>query len=136
MAIVTPVLVPLFYLNSLNPEFQAEYPLTKLAGLSVGTFVLWELCRAVYYVAWEFFFRGYMLFGLERRLGAFTAIAIQTMASTVIHIGKPEGEMLAAIVAGVLFGVLALRTRSVLYPLVLHWFAGFFTDLFCLVNSP
>ncbi len=135
VAVATPLLVPVLYLNALNPEFQAEYPLTKLAGLSAGTFALWQLSRLVYYAAWEYFFRGYMLFGLERRMGAFPAIAVQTMASTVIHIGKPEGEMLAAIVAGVLFGALALRTRSMLYPFALHWIVGLLTDLFCLLHS-
>ena len=135
VACATPLLVPLLYLNSLSPEFQAEYPLTRLAGLSAGTFVLWELSRLVYYVAWEYFFRGFMLFGLRQRFGDFAAIAIQTVPSTIIHIGKPEGEMLAAIVGGVLLGALAIRTRSLLYPLALHWLVGGFVDGFCLLNA-
>ena len=136
LLVVTPILVPVLYVNSLSPEFQAEYPLTKLAGLSAGTFVLWELSRFVYYVAWEYFFRGFMLFGLRKRFGDFAAIAIQTVPSTIIHIGKPEGEMLAAIVAGVLFGALAIRTRSILWPLLIHFIVGGLVDGFCLLSAP
>lgn len=129
------IMVPLMYVNAKNPEFQAEYPLTRLAGLTSGTFVAWQASRLIYYIAWEYFFRGFMLFGLAGRIGAFAAIAVQTVPSTIIHFGKPEGEMLAALVAGVIFGAIAWRTRSILYVLIIHWFAGLFTDLFCLLAS-
>lgn len=135
VAVVAPLLVPAIYVAALDPAFQAEYPLTKLAGLNVGTFVLWQACRLVYYAAWEYFFRGFLLFPMRERFGDFPAIAWQTVPSTIIHVGKPEGEMLSALVAGVLLGALALRTRSILYPFLLHWFAGLLMDAFALWNA-
>jgi membrane protease YdiL (CAAX protease family) len=133
--VAAPLLVPIVWLSAADPQFQAEYPLTKLAGLSAGTFVAWQACRVVYYAAWEYFFRGFLLFPLEERFGAFAAIAIQTVPSTIIHIGKPEGEMLGALVAGVLFGALAVRTRSVLWPFLLHWWTGALMDGFALWHA-
>lgn len=133
--VAAPLLVPAIYAAALDPEFQAEYPLTKLAGLSAGTFAAWQACRVVYYVAWEYFFRGFMLFPLREKFGDFAAIAIQTVPSTIIHIGKPEGEMLGALVAGVLLGALALRTRSILWPFLLHWLAGALMDGFALWHA-
>jgi membrane protease YdiL (CAAX protease family) len=126
--------VPL-YLNAGSPEFQAEYPLAKIAGRSAATFALYEATYLVYYLGWEFFFRGFWQLGLERALGAVGAMALQSGVSTVMHIGKPEGETLAAIVAGAGFGLIALRTRSVLYPILIHWYVGVATDLLCLLRS-
>jgi membrane protease YdiL (CAAX protease family) len=127
--------VPL-WINGGQADFQAEYPLAKVASRTVGLFVLWELCYLVYYVAWEFFFRGFWQLGLSRgSLGVAGALALQTAVSTVMHIGKPAGETFAAIVGGAVFGLIALRTRSILYVLMLHWYLGMATDLFCALRA-
>lgn len=128
------VLTPVMYFGSLNPAIQKEYPLTRLAGCGTDLFVLWELCYLVYYIAWEYFFRGFNLFLLKEHWGVTAAILYQTVPSTVLHIGKPQSEMMAAILGGVLFGALAIRTRSMLYPLLLHWYVGACTDFFSLLN--
>ena len=128
------VLTPLLYLGSFDPAIGKEYPLTKLAGCATDLFVLWELTYLVYYIAWEYFFRGFNLFLLEERWGATAAILYQTVISTLLHIGKPQSEMVAAIAGGLLFGALALRTRSILYPLLLHWYVGACTDHFSILN--
>lgn len=127
-------LTPLLYLGSFDPEVQREYPLTRLAGCATDLFVLWELTYLIYYIAWEYFFRGFNLFLIEERWGAGAALLYQVIPSTLLHIGKPQTETLAAIVGGVLFGALALRTRSMLYPLLLHWYVGACTDFCSILN--
>jgi membrane protease YdiL (CAAX protease family) len=84
----------------------------------------------VYYLGWEFLFRGFMLFGLEGRCGAVLAILVQMIPSAIVHIGKPASESFAAIAAGLVFGYVAFRTRSILYPLLLHAIVGIGTDVF------
>lgn len=128
------LVVPL-WLTGGDPAFQAEYPLARAAGDSVGLFLLWEMTYLVYYVAWEFFFRGLWQLGLEPDLGAMGALALQASVSTVMHIGKPMGETAAAVAGGLLLGLLALRTRSILYPLLIHWYLGALTDAFCIVRG-
>jgi membrane protease YdiL (CAAX protease family) len=124
------------YLNGGQADFQAEYPLAKVATRSVGLFLAWELCYLVYYLAWEFFFRGFWQLGLSRGvLGVAGALALQTAVSTVMHIGKPAGETFAAILGGLVFGLIALRTRSILYGLALHWYLGMATDLFSALRA-
>jgi membrane protease YdiL (CAAX protease family) len=134
------VLFPLIALIMLwpashDPAFRAEYPLYREAGQSAAVFVMYALCYALYYLGWESFFRGFLLFGLKDTFGSFNSILIQTIPSTLLHIGKPDGEIIAAILAGVLFGAIALRTRSVLYVFLLHWFIGVGLDVF-IVLSP
>jgi len=128
------IAAPLFllsaYLGSADPVMQAEYPLAKSIMQHAPLFIIIEIFYLIYYVSWEFLFRGFMIFGLEKRLGAAVAILIQTIPSAIVHIGKPVSESFAAIFAGILFGFLAYRTRSILYPLILHAVIGIGTDLF------
>jgi len=129
------VITPLVYLNSFMPDFQKEYPLVPLAGKHVGWFFLWALVYLVYYIGWEFLFRGFLQIGLRPALGAFFSICVQTIPSTIIHFGKPEGETISAIFAGIIFGAVALRTRSIFWPLLAHFYAGMANDIFCVING-
>ncbi len=128
------VLTGPLYVNAGSPEFRAEYPLAGVAASSVGWFLAWEAAYLVYYVAWEGFFRGFWQLGLARGLGVAGAMALQVSVSTVMHIGKPEAETAAAIAGGLVFGLVALRTRSIWYVTLLHWYVGMATDLFCILR--
>lgn len=128
--IALPFLIWAIYVGSSNTGMQAEYPLAKSAMPHLHLFIIVEMFYLVYYMSWEFLFRGFMLFGLEKEFGALTAILIQTIPSAIVHIGKPFSESMGAIVAGLFFGYLAIRTRSILYPLILHAIVGIGTDIF------
>ncbi len=65
----------------------------------------------VYFFAWEFHFRGFLLGVLKRRFGIL-AIVIQTVPFVMMHFGKPSSESLAAVVAGIALGWWAYRSRS------------------------
>jgi membrane protease YdiL (CAAX protease family) len=117
------------------PAFLSEYPLFRQAGERLSILILYELCYGFYYLAWEFFFRGYMLFGIKDTVGPGNSILIQTIPSTLMHIGKPDGEIWASILAGLVFGAIALRTRSILYVFLLHWCIGITMDVFILLSA-
>lgn len=125
MLIVTPIV----YLSSFDPAFQREYPLTKLAGENLQTWLRWEGVYLIYYVGWEVYFRGVLLFGLRDRFGTAGATAFQTAISTLVHIGKPFGEIAGAAPGGILFGAMALRSGSILWPLLVHWYMGALMDV-------
>jgi membrane protease YdiL (CAAX protease family) len=117
-------------------EMRAFYPFDKSALHSWSAFLRLETSRALlFYPAWEFFFRGFMLFGLRRIVGGWNAVGIQTISSCLWHIGMPTGEILAAIPGGVLFGMMALRTRSIVWPLLLHVLVGIGLDLFIVITG-
>lgn len=129
---VSALVLPLFlYLASRSPDFRAVYPLWRQAAGSAGGFGLWVFLYLFYYIGWEFFFRGFILFGLRDSTTPFIAVMMQTLPSTIIHIGKPQGETMSAVFAGIVFGMVALRTRSILYVLLVHWYVGALTHLFC-----
>jgi len=77
------------------------------------------LNHALYMFAWEFLFRGYMLFGLEKSIGK-NAIFVQAIPFVLLHLGKPFLETLACIPGGFIFGYVAYRTRSFLPCFIIH----------------
>ena len=117
----------------LFPAFQAKYPLNKLAAASWKTLLLYELAYGAYLFAWEFFFRGFMLFGLEKRFGNYS-ILIQTIPFAVMHYSKPFPEAAGSIVAGLLLGAVAFETRSFIYGAAIHWLVAASMDLICVMS--
>jgi membrane protease YdiL (CAAX protease family) len=78
------------------------------------------LDAALYMFAWEFLFRGYMLFGLEKSIGK-NAIFVQAIPFVLLHLGKPFLETLFCIPGGFILGYVAYRTRSFLPCFVIHF---------------
>ncbi len=85
--------------------------------------------NAIEMFGWEFIFRGFLLFALYRTLGPY-AIVLQAVPFTIAHFGKPELETLSCIFGGSAFGYVAWRTRSFLYPFLIHWYLITITILF------
>jgi len=128
------LVLPFLFLGTQMPDMQATYPHVKSIIHKGKYFLILEFFYAFYYIGWEFFFRGYMLFSLREKLGDLNAILIQTMASSLMHIGKPGGEFVGSIVVGILFGYLVLRARSIWYPFLIHLFIGIATDVLMVVQ--
>lgn len=132
-AILLPILVVLAIPSSKQPDFRAEYPFWRGAGESTLVFAKYSLSYLFfYYIPWEFFFRGVLQLGLRPFTGANIAILIQTLASTLVHIGKPTNETFGAIFGGVMWGLLAEQTGSLVYPILMHWILGTSLDAFVL----
>jgi len=131
-AITIPLIVtPIIILGARMPQIRAQYPLSRLIQGNVSVFLFYQLSYIfLYYVGYEFFFRGYMLFGLREKFGDTYAILLQVIPSSLLHFNKPEPEFLGSIVLGIVLGYLALRTRSILYPFIIHSYIGVSTDLF------
>jgi uncharacterized protein len=100
-----------------NPAMQSYYK-SQVDGLPWNTFL--DL------FGWEFFFRGFILFTFVRKFGA-EALWLQAVPFALAHIGKPEIETLSTIFGGFAFGWVAYRTRSFVYPFLIHWFVASFT---------
>jgi membrane protease YdiL (CAAX protease family) len=131
LTLTVTVIIPVSYSGAAMADVRLEYPLAKIILTRHDLIFLYEAFYAIfYYIAWEFFFRGFILFGLKDRFGAFNAILIQTVSSCLIHIGKPEGEILGSIIFGIFLGVIALRSKSIWPGFIIHASMGILTDLF------
>lgn len=108
--------------------FQEVYPLRELVRQEPRYLLYYELSYGFYFFCWEWFFRGFLLFGLARGCGGW-AVLLQAIPFGFLHWGKPVAELLGSFVAGVVLGALALRAGSFLPCFALHWLVAVGLDL-------
>jgi membrane protease YdiL (CAAX protease family) len=127
-------ILPVVFAISFTPAFQQSYPFYRQAGRSGFDFLIWELSYLSTFVAVEFFFRGYLLFGLRRAFGSH-ALFISMLPYCMIHVLKPAPEALGSIFAGLLLGVLALATGSLWCGVLLHVSVALSMDVLASLHS-
>ena len=115
--------------------FYLTYPFYKWANRSAFDFWAWEVMYAIQFLSLEFFFRGFMLKALRPRFGSH-AIFVMMVPYCMIHYGKPMPETLGAIIAGLVLGTLAMRTRSIWGGVLLHVAVAVTMDLMAVANCP
>jgi len=131
LATLAVVVIPSAYYASTLSTVLTEYPLPRVLLQNQQMLPVYFLgLFFLYYLPWEFFFRGFLLFGLKDKYGTPAAVLIQTISSCLVHIGKPTPEVIGSIPFGIIFGVIALRTKNIWIVVLLHAALGIFTDLF------
>ena len=111
--------VPAMLLVSRQPDFGTYYPFYKQCSRSLCDLALWEAMYFVQFFALEVFFRGLWLGALRRSFGS-GAIFAMCVPYCMIHYGKPYLEANGAIIAGIVLGSLAMRTRSIYSGFLVH----------------
>lgn len=106
------------------PTMQAFYRPLRPSPESLGS---WLLLLAVEMLAWEFFWRGFGLFGLEPALGRL-AVFVPMIPFALAHLHKPEIEALTSIIGAVVLGFVVLKCRSIWPAFIVHFsfYAGMF----------
>ena len=133
LALVTPMLLIALW-ASFWPDFQLIYPFYSLAGRSWTDLLIWELAYGLQFIALEFFFRAFILEGLRPAIG-YGSIWIMIIPYCCIHFQKTGAESLGSIVAGVVLGWMALRTRSIWGGVLAHWIIAVEMDLLSLLHK-
>lgn len=122
------IMLPFVWFASSSDAFANVYPHLPSAKQSWQIFIIYEIGLLVYMIAWEFIWRGYMLFGLYEKFG-FYSLFIQLIPFVILHNGKPMLETFGSILAGLALGILALRTKSIFYCVIAHMSVMFSIDL-------
>jgi membrane protease YdiL (CAAX protease family) len=133
--IAFPFIVLIAVISGNSDLFRNVYPFNlglrqnNLSGeLSYGIFLIHAILYSGYYFGWEFMFRGFMQHGLSTKCGIGTAILMQTIVSVMLHFGHPTGEVFGSICAGLAWGYLAYRSRSILSGFAQHATLGIVLD--------
>jgi membrane protease YdiL (CAAX protease family) len=131
--IASPFIVLIAILTGHNAAFFDVYPLNEVirpqnVKIGYSIFAVHSILYLGYYFGWEFLFRGFLQHGLSERCGIQTAILIQTLASTMLHYGHPESEIFSSVLAGLGWGILAYRTKSILSGFAQHALLGIVLD--------
>jgi len=106
------VMLPFMIWQSRDAGSRAAYA-SYLANLSdpISAFKFFALL-AVYMFCWEWFHRGFLLFGIAQGTGAIPAVLLQAMLFGLAHTGKPQPEMIGAFFGGAILGLIAWRQKS------------------------
>lgn len=118
----------MYFVSGLD-SFKQMYPMYQYGKYDVKLLIIYEVVFLIYLFSWEFFFRGFMLFGLEKRFGNY-AILIQMIPFVLMHFSKPPMEIYSSIIGGILLGVIALKTRSFIPCWILHLLFSLPLDFF------
>jgi membrane protease YdiL (CAAX protease family) len=113
------IVVPTMLIVAHQPDFGAYYPFYKLSSRSWFDFLAWEAMYFLQFFALELFFRGFLVGTLRRSLGT-ASIFVMTVPYCMIHFGKPYLEANGAIIAGIVLGSLAAKTKSIYAGFLVH----------------
>ena len=128
------IVIPVVWVASGTQAFSSYYPIYRLAGRTWFDFLFWEIVYSLQFLSLEFFFRGFVVLGLEDRMGS-AIVAAAVVPYCMIHFGKPVAEVCAAIIAGIVLGTLALKTRSVLAGALIHVTVAVSMDVSALLRT-
>lgn len=107
------IAVPALYISSRFASLEEYYtvPQFDLPAYSLET--------VAYMLAWEFLYRGFLLFGLKDKLGEMS-ILVQMVPFVLLHFGKPEAETISTILVGVYLGYVVYRSNSYWPAFIIH----------------
>lgn len=86
------------------------------------------LAWLVYLIGFELLFRGFLLFTLDARFGAWPAIAVSTALYVYFHLPRSPQESFGSFFLGLYFGAVALATGSILCPIFVHLTLAVFAE--------
>ncbi|MCB9205830.1 MAG: CPBP family intramembrane metalloprotease [Ignavibacteriales bacterium] len=127
------IFIPIIIFVSASENFAEYFPLMNSAKDEIIIFLIYECFFILFIFSWEFIFRGFILFGLEKKFGIYS-IFIQMIPFVLLHSGKPFIETFASIIGGIILGYLALRTRSIIYGFLIHAFILITLDFISLLK--
>lgn len=129
-AVLLPIIVAGAYLSAGQPRFQQTYPFYTDWSAGRGTFVgllTWWAMYAATFVALEFFYRGFMV-SAGFRILQWWAVPAMAAPYCLLHLDKPVPEMVTSLFGGLVLGVVAVRTRSILAGVLAHVTLALGTD--------
>lgn len=118
-----------------SPDNLTQYPQIRVEkwsrALVVGSAFTWT----AYLLAYEFLFRGFLLFSCVEEMGIWTAIAVNTALYALVHVPKGIKEAIGAVPLGVLLCWLTLQTGTIWIAFLVHvvmalsneWFSIYYT---------
>ncbi len=129
-AIYAPLVAVGCWLLSSTAPFMDKYPGFSGSKDSWMIFAGYQLSMIIYWIGWEYIWRGFVLFGTRHTLGVF-AIFVQMIPFALLHIRKPPVEAFLSIPGALLLGVVVWRCRSFWIAVPIHAFQMLMIDLWC-----
>jgi membrane protease YdiL (CAAX protease family) len=129
------VVLVMNYFATRSPDNLAQYPQIRAGKWSRSLVAGSALTWTAYLLAYEFLFRGFLLFSCVEEMGIWTAITVNTALYALVHVPKGIKEAIGAIPLGVLLCWLSLQTGTIWIAFLVHvvmalsneWFSIYYT---------
>ncbi len=115
--------VPLISMNYFNSKKQDNlelYPQIRTPKWNVNILVISSLTWGVYLFAYEFMFRGFLLFVSLQYMGTWSAIALNMAIYALVHVPKGIKEAVGALPLGIVLCIITIQTQSMLFAFLIH----------------
>ncbi len=113
-------IIPANLLVGRKPGNLRIYPQIRRKEWNIKILILSALTWAGYLLAYEFLFRGFLLFACIRTFGIWPAITIVVVIYSLVHIPKGKSETIGAIPFGLLLCILTIYTGSFWIAFFIH----------------
>jgi len=112
------------------------YPQVRQQSWGRKRIVLNSFFWILYLTAYEFAFRGFLLFPMVQEYGFIMAVVINSSIYALAHIYKGPGESFGAFFLGILLCIIAVETNSFFIPLIIHIILAIGNDMAAVAVNP
>lgn len=112
------------------------YPQIRSVNWRIATFLFSSFTWIAYLIAYEFLFRGILLFTCKDAFGTIPALAINIMMYALAHIPKGIHEILGAIPVGLILCLVTLATGTIWTALGIHIVMALSNEWFSFYHHP
>jgi hypothetical protein len=120
------LMAPLIIFASTQADFLSAYPRLKQVAFIVPYTenplwyqFLYEISYGIDFITIELFFRGFLVFAFVRYAGPSAILPMATFYCS-IHFGKPLLECISSFFGGLILGMIAHKTQSIVGGLAVH----------------
>lgn len=126
---LTVIFVLINYFLVSKPGLLAQLPVAPGIAENYWYFLFFELALALpLHFFWEFFFRGFLLFGLEKKMGAYS-IFPQALLQAALALKGPWLFSALIFSSSLAAGLVARKSRSIIYSFVSLWIISASLDI-------
>ncbi len=134
--LLTPVMILMTWISTRKEDSLAQYPEIRRRDWDRPLLFRSALGWILYLLAYEWMFRGWLLFAAFRQMGLWPAIAVNTAIYALAHVPKGPREAFGAMPLGIALCLISIQTGSFFVAFFLHvvlalsneWFSLYFRD--------
>ncbi len=131
-----PIILVAGYFSAKKPGNLAQYPQMRIKEWTPGILALSGISWVIFLIAYEFLFRGFLLYASLEVMDPWAAIALSCSIYAFAHLYKGPGETFGAIPMGILLCYLTLLTGNIWSAVGLHSVMALSNEWFSIRMNP
>jgi len=133
---LAPVMIGIAYLGNRSEEGTDMYPQIRIADWKPSLVISNAASWILYLIGYEFFFRGFLLFGSLLVMDMWSAVALNAVIYALMHLQKNMRETVGSVPFGAVLAIIALQTGSIWTGVIIHCTLAIANFLFAIKLHP